>query len=82
MSSVIYKFPLRHARNQVVAGKVLKVAWQRGEIMAWVQVCEGQPDQILQVIPTGVEFDPTDLEFIDTTVSDDLVFHIFRELVG
>lgn len=73
----IYKFPLRHMTNQVMAGRVLKIDFQGGELMAWVQVEVGAPDQVLVVVPTGMEFDPTNLEHVGTAVSDALVFHVF-----
>lgn len=58
----------------------MKVAFQRGELMAWVLTAPGPGSLELQVFPTGCNVDTSYLEFVDTAVSDDLVWHVFRRL--
>lgn len=70
--------------NRVPHGRVLKVGFQNGGLHAWVEHDQQQgPDLFqmhLRVVPTGLPFVSDGLEYVDTAVSDRLVWHVYRQV--
>ena len=80
-----YTLTMQGASLQLPKGtKVLKVDEQHEEIVMWVSEPKGGTEsehRIFNVYPTGIEFDPEGLEYLDTVKlrNGDHIFHIFED---
>lgn len=69
----------------------IKVDWQRGQIILWAEVGVDTPDTErtflgtftdlrFWVFPTGESFNLEGLQYVDSAISDDLVYHVYQEV--
>lgn len=75
---VIHKYILS-SNTMVPAGRILKVDFQRSDLIAWIEIDFGQHalEQTLFSFPTGLTFDDRGLTFVGTAVSEYLVYHVY-----
>ena len=82
----IHKYDLKVEEYQTVGMpigfKVLKIGIQNGEIRIWARVNDDNPktQSVFRICGTGRRMPhDVDLEYIDSVVFGDLVWHIFLE---
>ncbi len=82
----IFKYHVSEPEQHLLlptGAKVLTVTTQYGEPVMYALVDPNAPteERTFRCIPTGKEFDPAGLTYIDTfTVEGNLVFHCFEEV--
>jgi len=82
LENIIFKYQLTDSINRIAAGKPLHVAFQKGDLVLWVEhetdtFAVGNDMEIV-VTGTGHEFDAEPLDYIGTAVSDTFVWHVYQ----
>ena len=85
MRTLILKYPVTPGLLQRLpaGGEIRKVAFQHGRLMVWIEHlgpedAERGLGREIMVIPTGAAMAiPKAFKYVDTAVSDDLVWHVY-----
>lgn len=81
---VIYKYPIQvfgfeYGEVELPEGTVLKVDIKHGICTVWVLQKKDEVALMrLVIVPTGEEFDDSDLVFIGSAISPTFCWHVFR----
>jgi hypothetical protein len=81
---IIYKYPLQAfefdaTTVEVPEGEVLKCDFQHGVVYVWIAQDDDEvATQLLRLVPTGKQFDDTDMRHVGSAVTSSSCWHVYR----